>query len=280
MIPLANDIDGTPVALYLAIKPYLLALLITLPRIAAFLSASQLLPASAAPRLARQGVTLVLAATACPVNLGVVDEIPDESLVLFAGLFLKEWVIGFMLGYAVAWIFWSIQSAGGLIDNQRGAAIAASIDPLQGHESTPLGNIFSQAFIAYFLASGGFLLVYGLLLRSYEVWSPVDLLPVPGIALAETSLEILDLGMRIMFLVAGPVLVVMFIAEFALALVSRFAPQIQVFILAMPIKSGIAIFMLVFYFDSMFRYMQGQIGLLDNYFDAFYAIFAGDRPLE
>ena len=32
----------------------------------------------------------------------------------------------------------------------------------------------------------------------------------------------------------------MFLAEFALAMISRFAPQIQVFILAMPIKSALA----------------------------------------
>ena len=38
----------------------------------------------------------------------------------------------------------------------------------------------------------------------------------------------------------------MFLAEFALAMVSRFAPQIQVFILAMPIKSILAIFVLIF----------------------------------
>ena len=60
-----------------------------------------------------------------------------------------------------------------------------------------------------------------------------------------------DIGWRVAFvggLIAAPLVLVMFIVEFALAMVSRFAPQIQVFILAMPIKSAVAIFMMVFFF--------------------------------
>ena len=52
---------------------------------------------------------------------------------------------------------------------------------------------------------------------------------------------------------SGPLVAAMFLSEFALAIVSRFSPQVQVFVLAMPIKSAIAIFMLIFYFGVIFR---------------------------
>src|SRR5690606_3789694 len=76
-------------------------------------------------------------------------------------------------------------------------------------------------------------------------------------------LGILDYGMRLAFIFAAPVVLVMFIAEAALAMVSRFAPQVQVFILAMPIKSGLSMFLLIFYISILFpeaasRHIQAQ----------------------
>lgn len=268
-----REVSAAPVALYEAFKPYLLALLITLPRMTAFLTYSQMLVSSSAPRTARTAIILIIAASICPVNLEFAQQMP-VGLMAFAALFAKEWIVGFLLGYCVAWIFWSIQAAGGIIDNQRGAAIAASIDPLQGHESSPLGNLFSQGFITYFMASGGFLMLLGLFMRSYVVWPPENFIPMPSPRLAEVSLEIIDLGMRTMLLLAAPILVIMFVSEFALALVSRFAPQIQVFILAMPIKSGIAVFMLIFYFRTLFEQTSERTYLVDDYFAIFYAILS------
>jgi len=60
-------------------------------------------------------------------------------------------------------------------------------------------------------------------------------------------------------LLAAPVLVAMFLAELGLALVSRFTPQLQVFILAMPIKSGLAMLTLGLYVALMFEYTRPYI---------------------
>lgn len=50
---------------------------------------------------------------------------------------------------------------------------------------------------------------------------------------------------------AAPLLIAMFLAEFGLALISRFAPSLNVFVLAMPIKSAIASLLLVIYCMQM-----------------------------
>jgi type III secretion protein T len=58
-------------------------------------------------------------------------------------------------------------------------------------------------------------------------------------------------------------IVAMFLAEFALALVSRFAPQLQVFFLAMPIKSGLSILLLIYYGPVLFSDLMSYDGGLD-----------------
>jgi type III secretion protein T len=55
-------------------------------------------------------------------------------------------------------------------------------------------------------------------------------------------------------LLSAPAIIAMFLAELGLALVSRFAPQLQVFFLAMPIKSALALFVLVMYMGTLLDY--------------------------
>lgn len=249
----------------------IIALLLTLPRLYAFLSTSQLLNSTAVPGMARVAAILSLAVIAVPINMAHVDAF-DRSIASFAIYFVKEYAIGFVLGYVVGWIFWAVESAGALIDNQRGAAIAASIDPLQGHETSPLGILFSQAFLTYIFASGAVLPIIGLLYQSYLLWPATLGMPIVTDQFPALVLNVADTAMRIVIVIAAPIVAIMFIAELALAMVSRFAPQVQVFILAMPIKSALAIFILIFYFTRLLPYATEQLGLFDPYMHRFYDI--------
>ena len=267
-------------ALYEDAKPFLVAVLISLVRPYAFITYSQLLAPSAVPRMARTAAILVITIPLVPINIAFAAEF-DMGVVSLVILFAKEFAIGFIMGYLVSWVFWAIQSVGAFIDNQRGAAIAASVDPLLGHETSPLGILFSQAFVTYFFASGGFLLMLSLLYESFSFWPIARGVPLLIDEFPAMMLEVFDTGFRLMFVLAAPVIAIMFLAEFALAIVSRFAPQLQVFILAMPIKSGIAIFILVFYIGTLFDVARQHTLELPSLLNQFYSILeTGSDILE
>jgi len=234
------------------------ALILTLPRVYVFVHVSQIMGLQAVPRLARNAVVLALATFAAPINLGHLETF-DGTTLSFAIYFLKECAIGILLGYIVGWIFWAVQSAGALIDNQRGAAIASSIDPLHGHETTPLGTLFAQAFLTYTFLSGVILHVIFLLFQSFLIWPAGSLMPAPVEELPVLMLSVADNGMRILVVIAFPIVAIMFLAEFALALISRFAPQVQVFVLSMPIKSALAVLSLIFYFSRLLTFATGEL---------------------
>lgn len=257
----------------------IIALFLTMPRIYAFLATSQLLADTAVPRLPKTAAILSLSVIAVPINYAYVAGF-DRTIGSFALYFLKEYAIGFVLGYIIGWIFWAVQSAGALIDNQRGAAIAASIDPLQGHETSPLGILFSQAFLTYVYTTGAMLPLLGLLYQSYQVWPATRGLPILSPQFPELALAVADNALRVTVVIAAPVVAVMFLSEFALALVSRFAPQVQVFILAMPIKSALAIFILIFYFSRLLPYANDQLAVFQPFINRFYAVmqFSGQPP--
>lgn len=245
-------------------EDYIIALLLTIPRIYAFLQASQLLNASIVPGLPRTAIIIVLGVSISPVNLEFAANF-DRSVGTLALFFGKEFAIGFLLGNLISWVFWAVQSAGAFIDSQRGAAIAEAIDPLRGDQTSLLGNLFSQAFLTYVFTTGTFLLLLGLLFKSYTVWPTQDLLPTISDTFPDEVLKLFDIAMELAFVIAAPILAIMFLAEFSLALLSRFAPQIQVFILAMPIKSILAALFLIFYFATFLPQADRYLASVETY---------------
>jgi type III secretion protein T len=249
----------------------IVALLLSLPRVYAFMATSGLLAATAVPRPARVAVILALSVIPLGINLRHVDAF-DRSVGTYAVYFAKEVALGFVLGYLVGWVFWAVQAAGALIDNQRGSSMASSIDPLQGQETSTLGIAFSQVFLTYAYVAGSVLPVIGLLYRSFALWPATKAMPILSDRFPALMLGVFDQAARFVVITAGPIVAVMFLAEFALAMVSRFAPQIQVFVLAMPIKSGLALFMLIFYFATLLPYAAGQTSAFQAYVATLYAL--------
>ena len=210
------------------------------------------------PGLLRNGVAIGVGLVVAPMLMPAVAEASLGGLALIA-LILKEAFIGLMLGFLVALPFWAVEAAGFVIDNQRGASVAATINPMTGHDTSPLGIMLVQGFIAFFFIIGGFLVLLGMVYDSYLQWHPLHFWPQLDMAASELFMGQLNRLVVLALLLAAPVLVAMFLAELGLALVSRFTPQLQVFILAMPIKSGLAMLTLGLYVALMFEYTRPYI---------------------
>ncbi len=215
------------------------------------------------PGLLRAGIGVGLSVVLVPSMLASFDGQIPQTLPLML-ILMKEALIGLVLGYAVATLFWGIEAVGFFIDNQRGASIASTLNPLTGNDSSPLGILFNQAFVVYFLVAGGFGVFMKLVYTSYGMWPVMHFfphMPPEGAAVfAGLFVRIVRLGV----LLSAPAIVAMLLAELGLALVSRFAPQLQVFFLAMPIKCGMAFFVLVVYLPTLFGYVSDDIRQLPD----------------
>jgi type III secretion protein T len=170
-------------------------------------------------------------------------------------LILKETAIGFLLGFSLAIPFWATEGLGFVIDNQRGATTSGMSNPMSGDDSSPLAILINQSYVVLFLALQGLTMVVGIVYQSYTLWPVNAPLPRFDPAFAPHFLGLLDSLMRTAIVLASPAMIIMLLAELALAFVSMFAPQMQVFFLAMPVKSGIALFVLVMYFSTLMDYL-------------------------
>ncbi|WP_067520328.1 type III secretion system export apparatus subunit SctT [Endozoicomonas ascidiicola] len=185
-----------------------------------------------------------------------------------AGIVIKEAFIGGIIGFCLAIPYWALESAGFFIDNQRGASSASILNPFSGAETSPMGILFMQAVIALVMTSGLFLLMLEGIIISYKVWPVFSYFPQINLDATTFFLLQFDQIIQISMWLAAPVIICMFISEFGLALISRAAPQLNVFILAMPIKSAVACAILVVYMDTILaltrKKMMGLPQLLDS----------------
>jgi type III secretion protein T len=178
----------------------------------------------------------------------------------------KETVIGLLLGIAFGVPFWAAQSAGDVIDTQRGASIAYMTDPTALAEVSITGTFLELTMLALFFVGGGPNLVIGALYDSLQFWPIMALFPKFQGDTAGLLLGVLDNVLRGAVLIGGPIVIVLFVVEAAMALVSRISPQLPMSDLSLPIKA-IAVFTvlpiyLVFFLAQSKRMLGGLGGIL------------------
>ena len=222
--------------------------------------------------LARNAVAVALVLVIYPVLERDIQSV-ELGTALLIGISIKELFIGMIIGYLVTVVFWAIQAVGYFIDNQRGAAMASSFDPLIGEQSSPLGLFMTQSLVALFFVAGIFLVFLEGIYASYKVWPVTSFFPSINAELIDFFLKQFVLITKLAVVVGGPVIITMFLAEFGLGLIGRFAPQLNIFFLSMPIKSAVSNFILVFfwgtlifYFGDILRDLKNNMSLLDRVF--------------
>ena len=163
----------------------------------------------------------------------------------WAALFAKEALAGGTIGLFFGTILWAMTSAGELIDNKIGATGAQLSVPVGGFQTGLTGGFFARLGNYVFVGAGGITVLVGAVMESYALW-PLQS-AAPALDLAKAGFFEGEFGrfFVLVVLLSGPFLVVLYIADAGLGLVNRFAQQLNVFALAAPIKSALAVLMLI-----------------------------------
>lgn len=188
-------------------------------------------------------------------------------------LIMKEVFIGLYIGFFCSLVFSILESVGSLIDMQRGSSMASLFDPSVGGTTTVTGSMLNRLFIFIFFFGGFFLLFLGLYYESFRVWPLFELLPVFSFRYPDAILGEMDFYMRTLFTFAAPMLVIMLVIDLAFGLINRFAPQLNVFFLAMPVKSAGALLMLIIILWLIVELIVGQSFLVRRAFQLIRSLF-------
>ena len=202
------------------------------------------------PALIRNSIFAALALVIATVQ-PIVPELLESSAARLLVIVAKEIFLGVSLGILFGVFLWAFEAAGELIDTQIGTAQAQIFDPISGHEVTLFSDFLGRFANFLFMAVGGLSLLTGVVLKSFAVW-PIDAALPPleraaSVLLIERLADVFTLGV----LIAGPVLVVVFMIDFAMGLINRFAQRLNVFFLSNSVKYLVAIVLLLLLMPAM-----------------------------
>lgn len=208
--------------------------------------------------LLRNGILFSLAIFIYPImaNQPLPSEINGLVIVVFL---IKEIAIGILISFIITIPFWAIEAVGYFIDNQRGSTLGSSFNPALGDQSTPIGLLLTQTLVTLFFVSGGFLLLLGAIFESYHTWPVMLFFPSITDGLVSFFFGQFERMLVLCLVMSAPVIIAMFLAEFGLAIISLFAPQLNVFSLSMPVKSAVANAFLVIYVYMLMEYFSDSL---------------------
>jgi flagellar biosynthetic protein FliR len=160
---------------------------------------------------------------------------PLPSTVWGFGLVVAgELMIGLILGFAAQLLFAAVQLAGAAIDMQMGFAIVNVVDPMFGTPVPLLGNFKYILALLLFLTTNGHHLVLTAIYHSYKI-VPLTTFSFTGDLTA--AMMKMAAGMFLIALkISLPVVGALFVVDVAMGIIARTVPQMNVFIVGLPVK--------------------------------------------
>jgi len=166
-----------------------------------------------------------LAGNAPPAPANILDGIP---------LLVSEVLVGLMLGGGARLMMSALQVAGATAGIASGLGFAQQIDPLASQTAAIFSGFFSLMGVVLIMAAGLHRIMIEAAADSYAIFPPGQLPPI-----GDASMFVIDAvanAFRLGIQIAAPVLIFSLIFNISLGLVARLLPQIQIFLIAMPLS--------------------------------------------
>lgn len=200
-------------------------------RILALIASAPLWGSAGMPRRTRLILGLAITFALMPA----LPPMPPVAPGSVTGLWIlgQQLLIGVSMGLAMRIVYSAIDLAGEFIGLQMGLGFATFYDPLNSAQTPVVAEFFGLLALLVFLSINGHLMYVATLSQSFVV------IPVSATPLGNASwLNLAELGTKLFsagLLLSMPVVVALMITNLALAVLTRAAPQLNLFALGFPL---------------------------------------------
>ncbi|MBM5572815.1 MULTISPECIES: flagellar biosynthetic protein FliR [Deefgea] len=176
---------------------------------------------------------------------------------------IRELIIGLSIGFVMRLIFTSVEMAGHLSGLQMGLGFASFYDPQNASNSLVISQLMSLFMLLSFLSVGGHLVVLRVLIDSMVQ------LPLGTVRISADGFQLIANYGAIIFrtgvLLALPVLAALLIANLAIGVMTRAAPQLNVFAVGFPLTLGVGFAAMYFSLPMLVPHIDQAINNYTRY---------------
>lgn len=193
------------------------------------------------------------------------DPIPGTFMLL--SLIVMEFIIGLFFGTIARIFMMALDTAGMVISTSSALGNAQIFNPSMATQGSLVGAFMSVTGVVILFASNLHHLLIGGIVESYELF-PVGGIPDTG-SMAEFMARTVSASFAIGVKIGTPFIVMTLLIYVGMGVLSRLMPQIQVFLLALPLQILLALITLMLVLMAGFSYWaiqfeQGMVFFLSS----------------
>jgi flagellar biosynthetic protein FliR len=205
-------------------------------RIAAFIVLAPPFSDRAFPGMVKAALSLGLGLAVSPAVVPATPVLSDTAFLL---ALVMQALIGAAFGFLVYLVFATVQGAGSLIDLTSGFQLASAYDPQLAINGAQFTRLFQMAALALVFSSGAYQLILAGVAGTFRA------LPIGHGFPAQFTAQLVAQHTTAMFTaaaeIAGPLVIVLFLADLGLGLLTKVAPALNAFSLSYPVKILLAL---------------------------------------
>lgn len=238
------------------LQGWIMAFLWPLVRILGLMTAAPVFGHASVPVRIKVGLGVMLALVVAPT----LPPAPAVDPVSFAGLLIvaQQFIIGLGIGFAMRIIFAGVELAGEIASLSMGLSFASFFDPQSHGHTTVISRFLSFLAILVFLALDGHLLLLSTLAGSFAIL-PVSAAPLDAQGfrqLAEWGAIMFGIGVQLSL----PIVAAMLIINLALGILTRAAPQLNIFSVGFPVTLAVGFVVLMFSLPYLAAPLSNMLG--------------------
>lgn len=195
------------------------------------------------PQHVKVGASVALTIVMFPIIYSQTGEIPT-NFYLFTIAAIKELSVGLLFGFTALLIITAIQLTGEYLSLMMGLSIANVVDPVTRQNVPVIGQIYYIIALLIFLFIDGHHWLIAAVQTSYSI-VPIGF-DFPGIQLVLERVMTLSSQMfMIALMLAAPLMGILFVVEVALGFMAKVMPQMNIFVVGLPLKIYIGLIVMV-----------------------------------
>ena len=187
-----------------------------------------------------------------------------HDLISMSIFITKELFIGILIGYSAGLIFVAIQIGGQLLSMQMGLTIAEALDPVTKQQVPIIGQFYLFIASMSFIYINGHHWLFTTVIDSYNT-IPIGLNFDFTSGMVEKLLFFIGQLFTIAFGIVIPIFGLLFVIDIALAFIARMMPQMNIFMVSLPLKIYVGLGLMIISLTTISTYLSGLIGnMLEN----------------
>ena len=253
------------------LNAWLISFICPLTRILGLIMLAPVFAHTSVPRRVKIGLGVFIALIIAPT----LPPMPDVGLGSWQGLLIliQQLLVGMAIGFIMRIVFAAVEAAGEIVGLQMGLGFATFFDPQSAGQTLVIAQFFNLLATLLFLAVNGHLLLLDVLAESFKSLpiSPQPLAATGFYTVAGYGSIVFSVGLQL----ALPLIAILLMTNLALGILTRSAPQLNIFAIGFPITLGVGLIAL----DVTLPYFTPQLErIFQNGFEATNLVVRTLRP--